>query len=124
MDNVNKDLVWDLTQLAFLTSFSGNPEKAIIIFEGLDVVYENNTGIKSGLAMSYFFSGKFKEAISLYRNNILITEPQNYDARCFLGMALWEVGEKEEAKNLVEDALKHGDEDVKIISQSFLDNMK
>jgi tetratricopeptide (TPR) repeat protein len=124
MDNTNKDLVWDLTQLAFLASFNGSPEKAIDIFEGLDLVYKNNTGIKSGLAMSYFFSGKFKKAISLYRNDILIAEPQNYDARCFLGMALWEEGEKEEAKNLVEDAFKHGDEDVKMISQSFLGNMK
>lgn len=125
MNNItNNDLIWDLTQLGFLASFMGLPKESLEIFEGLDAVYENNPGIKNGLGMCYVFAGKYKEAISLYRKQILITDSQNYEARCFLGMALWESGEKEEGRGLVEDALNNGGEDVKIICKTCLESMK
>lgn len=123
MVTTNKDLVWDLTQVGFLGAFGEYPEEALQVFEGLNAVYTDNLGVKNGLGMCFLFSGKFQEAIEVFRKDVLISDPHNYEARCFLGMALWETGEKEEAKSLVEDALKNGNEELKVISQSCLDSM-
>ena len=124
MVETNKELVWDLTQVGFLGAFGEHPQEALQVFTGLNAVYEDNLGVKNGLGMCYLFSGMFQEAISVFRKDVLIADPQNYEARCFLGMALWEIGEKEEARSLVEDALKNGNEELKVISQSCLDSMQ
>ncbi len=120
---MNKDLSWILSQIGFLGNFINLPEEALTIFEGLDAMNEENVGVKNALGMSYLFAGKFDDCIKVYRESVLIVEPQNYEARCFLGMALWEKGEKEEARRLLEDAYEHGDEDIKQISSSCLSSM-
>ena len=119
----NKDLVWEMTQIGFLGAFGEEQQEALQVFEGLNAIYDDNIGVKNGLGMCYLFSGMYQEAISIFRNEVLIAAPQNYEARCFLGMALWEVGEKEEAKNLVEDAYKNGNDEIKLICESCLETM-
>ena len=94
------------------------------MFKGLNAVYTDNLGVKNGLGMCFLFSGMYQEAISVFRKDVLIADPQNYEARCFLGMALWETGEKEEARSLVEDALKNGNAEIKEISRSCLESMQ
>lgn len=118
-DNLN----WVLSQLGSYAMFNNNLSQAIVIYEGLSAVNEGNSTIKESLGLAYVYSGRFKEATSIYREHILISDPQNYGAKAFLGIALWQLNKKEEAKGLLKDAYKNGDANTRQVSGAYLETV-
>lgn len=121
MNDVQQNLTWEISQLGFHAAFNQELPTAISIFEDINAAFEDDSGIKSGLAMVYVFSGKYEEAITLYRDDILENNPDDYSSKAFYGLSLCYTGDVEEGSSLLHDAHTNGDENAKEISQAYIE---
>ncbi len=117
----NENLTWEISQLGFLAAFNNELPTAISIFENINEAFEDDAGIKAGLAMVYVFSGKYEEAIPLYRDYILKNNEEDYSAKAFYGLSLCYTGSTDDGSAQLHDALANGDDNAKEISQAYID---
>jgi hypothetical protein len=111
-----------LSQVGYLACFKSDAKRSQLIMDGVSAIGREQIPIKIGVAVAGIYAGKYDEAINILRNNILVEDPNHMSAKCFLGIALTQKGQKADAKELFEEVVLHGNQDEKIIADAYLNN--
>lgn len=116
----NTELLQLMSEVGYLACFKGDVDRAQSIMDGVEAVGVEQTPIKMGVAISKLYSGQYDQAITILRDQVLVREPEHMSAKCFLGIALSQKGQKAEAKTLLEEVVKRGNQDESVIASAYL----
>jgi Flp pilus assembly protein TadD len=116
----NPELLRKLSEVGYLSCLKGNVAQGEIIMEGVHAMNEQSIPIKVGLAVARISASRYSEAVEILQNEVLSIEPDNMTAKCFLGIALTEMGNKTDARSYLGDVSEHGGEDEKKIAEVYM----
>jgi hypothetical protein len=117
---VSSELLQLLSQAAYLACFRGDSKHSQIIMDGVNAVGREQIPIKMGLAIIKVYAGQYKQAITILRDQILLEDPNHMTAKCFLGMALKQVGEKAASREMLEEVVIKGSKDERDLASAYL----
>lgn len=117
---VSSELLQTLSEVGYMACFRGDMTRSQVIMDGVNAIGIEQTPIKMGMAITKLYAGDYGQAIAILRDQVLAYEPQHMSAKCFLGIALSQVGEHGEAKVLFDDVIKHGNDDERSIASAYL----
>jgi hypothetical protein len=116
----SSELLQIMSEVGYLACFKGDVERSQVIMDGVNAIGVEQTPIKMGVAISKVYAGQYDQAIDILRDQILVREPEHMSAKCFLGIALSQKGQKAEAKELLEDVIRRGNQDESAIAAAYL----
>ena len=119
-DFSDPELLKKLSEVGYLSCLKGNIAQGEIIMEGVHAMNEQSIPIKVGLAIARISASRYGEAVDILQNEVLTEDPENMTAKCFLGIALTEMGNKMDARTYLGDVSQHGGEDEKKIAEVYL----
>ncbi|MEN9433087.1 MAG: hypothetical protein RLZZ422_676 [Pseudomonadota bacterium] len=114
------ELLQLLSEIGYMACFRGDVQRAKVIMDGVDAVGREQTPIKMGLAITRIYAGEYDTAINILRNQILASEPNHMSAKCFLGIALTQIGQQGEAQQLFKEVAAYGNADEQSIANAYL----
>ncbi|MBO0614429.1 MAG: hypothetical protein RL122_580 [Pseudomonadota bacterium] len=120
--NPDVELLRIMSQVGYLTCFRSDAKRSQLIMDGVSAIGREQIPIKIGVAVADLYAGRYDQAISILRDQILVEDPNHMSAKCFLGIALTQKGKKSDAKELFEEVAVHGNQDEKIIAVAYLNN--
>ena len=120
---ISTEMIQLLSQVGYLACFNGEIDKGKLIMDSVEANCSGQTAALVGVAISRIYAGQYDDAIRILKENVLVVEPDNMTAKCFLGMALSESGGTEEAIDLFNDIVEHGGEDDRTIASFYLAEM-
>jgi Flp pilus assembly protein TadD len=114
------ELLQVMSEVGYLACFKGDAGRSQTIMDGVQAIGAEQTPIKMGVAIARLYSGQYEQAIQIFRDQILSREPDHMSAKCFLGIALSQTGQKAEAQELLEEVAKRGNPDESAIASAYL----
>lgn len=109
---IKGDLLGKLARTASLASFFGFVEQTQTIFSGIGAIRPNNLDVLTNLAITEINAGNSKKAIEIIQNQVLNVEPENWTAKCFLGLALKQVDHNHQGNQTLQEVMAAiGDKD-------------
>lgn len=120
---VSTEMIQLLSQVGYLGCFNGDVEKGQLIMESVEENCKGQSAALVGVAISRIYAGHYADAIRILKEGVIAVEPDNLTAKCFLGMALSESGEIDEAIVLFEEIIEKGGEDDRTIASFYLAEM-
>lgn len=109
-----------LSEVGYMACLKGNVAQGEIIMEGVHAMNEESIPVKVGLAIARISASRYAEAVAILRDDVLKVDPDNMTAKCFLGIALTEMGNKADARDYLGDVSEHGDADEKKIAEVYM----
>lgn len=116
------ELLQLLSEVGYMACFKGDVQRAKVIMDGVEAAGKEQTPIKMGVAITRIYSGEYDKAISILRDDILASDSNHMSAKCFLGIALNQVGQQEEAQDLFREVSVHGNPDEQSIASAYLNS--
>ncbi|HIQ07618.1 MAG TPA: tetratricopeptide repeat protein [Thiotrichaceae bacterium] len=120
---ISTEMIQLLSQVGYLACFNGDVEKGQLIMDSVEENCRGQSAALIGVSISRIYSGQYEDAIRILKENVLVDEPENMTAKCFLGMALSESGGIDEAISLFKEIIEKGGEDDKTIASFYLAEM-
>jgi len=120
---ISTEIIQLLSQVGYLACFNGDVDKGQLIMDSVEENCNGQSAALVGVAISRIYAGQYDDAIRILKENVLTVEPDNMTAKCFLGMALSESGDVDEAMSLFNDIVENGGEDDRIIASFYLAEM-
>lgn len=121
MDEITSpDILKTLSEVGYMACLKGNVAQGELIMEGVYAMNEESIPVRVGLAVARISASRYAEAVDILENNVLSIEPDHMTAKCFLGIALTEMGNKADAKAYLGDVSEHGDVDEKNIAEVYM----
>ncbi len=120
---ISTEMIQLLSQVGYLACFNGDVDKGQLIMDSVEANCGGQSAALVGVAISRIYAGQYEDAIRILKENVLTDEPENMTAKCFLGMALSESGDVDEAIALFNDIIEHGGEDDRTIASFYLAEM-
>lgn len=121
--DISTELIQLLSQVGYLACFNGDVESGQRIMDSVELNCQGQPAALVGVAISRIYAGQYTEAIKILKESVVNKDPENMTAKCFLGMALSESGEVDEAIRLFEEIIEKGGEDDKTIASFYLAEM-
>ncbi len=109
-----------LSEVGYMACLKGNVAQGEIIMEGVHAMNEESIPVKVGLAIARISASRYAEAVAILQDEVLKVDPDNMTAKCFLGIALTEMGNKADARDYLGDVSEHGDADEKKIAEVYM----
>jgi Flp pilus assembly protein TadD len=94
-----------------------------MIMDSVEMNSDSHPSAMIGVAISRIYAGQYTEAVSTLKNKVLNVEPDNMTAKTFLGIALSESGESEEAFEIFKEVVANGNADNSAIASFYLGEM-
>ncbi len=116
------ELLQQLSQVGYMACFKGDAQRSQLIMDGVNAISVEQTPIKMGVAIAKIYAGHYDQAIYILRDQVLAGEPDHMSAKCFLGIALNQKGEKAAARELFEEVVRRGNKDESSIAAAYLNN--
>ncbi|MDD5394816.1 MAG: tetratricopeptide repeat protein [Thiothrix sp.] len=116
----SSELLQLMSEVGYLACFKGDVGRSQIIMDGVEAIGIEQIPIKMGVAIAKVYAGQYDQAIHILRDQVLLREPDHMSAKCFLGIALSQKGQKAEARELLEDVVKRGNPDESVIASAYL----
>ncbi|MCK5725546.1 MAG: tetratricopeptide repeat protein [Thiotrichaceae bacterium] len=120
---ISTEMIQLLSQVGYLACFNGDIEKGQLIMDSVEENCQGQSAALIGVSISRIYAGQYEDAIRILKEGVLVTEPENMTAKCFLGMALSESGGSDEAIAVFEEVIQKGGEDDKTIASFYLAEM-
>ncbi len=120
---ISTEMIQLLSQVGYLACFNGDVDKGQLIMDSVEANCNGQSAALVGVAISRIYAGQYEDAIRILKENVLTVEPDNMSAKCFLGMALSESGDIDEAIVLFNDIIQNGGEDDRTIASFYLAEM-
>ena len=111
-----------MSEVGYIACFGGDVKRSQLIMDGVNAVGIEQTPIKMGVAITKIYAGLYDQAVHILRDDILLKEPDHMSAKCFLGIALSQKGQRIEAKELFEEVVRRGNKDESSIAAAYLNN--
>jgi len=121
--DISTEMIQLLSQVGYLACFSGDIQSGQLIMDSVELNCKEQPAALVGVAISRIYAGQYPEAIKILKESVIDKDPDNMTAKCFLGMALSESGEVDEAIGLFEEIIDKGGEDDKTIASFYLAEM-
>ncbi|OQX15846.1 MAG: hypothetical protein BWK73_05550 [Thiothrix lacustris] len=109
-----------ISEIGYMACFAGQTKRSQVIMDGVSAIGIEQTPIKMGVAIIKIYAGYYEQAIAILRDDVLLNEPKHMSAKCFLGIALSQKGQKAEAKALFEEVIRLGNSDESSIAAAYL----
>lgn len=116
----SNELLQLLSEVGYLACFKGDNTRSQVIMDGVEAMGGEQTPVKMGVAITKVYAGDYEQAISILRDQILVREPGHMSAKCFLGIALSQTGQPDEARTLFEEVIQNGNQDERVIASAYL----
>ncbi|HIO91497.1 MAG TPA: tetratricopeptide repeat protein [Leucothrix mucor] len=120
---ISSDVIQLLSQIGYLACLNGDTANGQMIMDSVEMNSDGHPSAMIGVAISRIYAGQYMEAAQTLKNKVLNIEPDNMTAKTFLGIALTEAGETEEAFTLFRDIASNGDADNSAIASFYLGEM-
>ncbi len=120
---ISGDVIQLLSQIGYLACLKGDAHNGQMIMDSVEHYSSGHPSAMIGVAISRIYAGQYVDAISTLRNKVLNIEPDNMTAKTFLGIALSESGESEEAFSLFREIVTKGNADNRAIASFYLGEM-
>ncbi len=121
MDEITSpEMLKALSEVGYMACLKGNVAQGEIIMEGVHAMNEESIPVKVGLAVARISASRYAEAVTILQDEVLKADPGNTTAKCFLGIALTEMGNKADAKVWLGDVSEHGDADERKIAEVYM----
>lgn len=117
---VDAEMLKRLSEVGYMACLRGNVAHGEVIMEGVHAMNAESVPIRVGLAVARISASRYGEAVDILQNQVLTTDPDNMTAKCFLGIALTEMGRKSDAQGLLADVSQRGDADEKKIAEVYM----
>lgn len=117
---IRAELLRTLSQVGYMACFKGLIQEGQVIMDGIRAVRAQQVPVLVGVAIARISAGRYDEAIALLRDHVLTVEPEHMTAKCFLGLALKQVGRTSEGNRLLEEVGSQGNPDEQIIAKAYL----
>jgi len=111
-----------MSEIGYMACFSGDASRSQTIMDGVSAIGVEQIPIKMGLAITKVYGGLYDQAIKILRDDILVKEPEHMSAKCFLGIALIQKGQRAEARELLENVVQYGNKDESSIAAAYLNS--
>lgn len=118
----NTELLQSMAEIGYMACFKGDMNRSQAIMDGIDAISIQQNPVKISVAIVRLYAGRYDEAVSILRDQVLADEPDHMSAKCFLGIALSQKGQKLEAKELFQEVILRGNEDERNIASAYLNN--
>lgn len=102
---IKGNLLGKLARTGSLASFFGFVEQAQTIFSGISSVRPSNIDVLTNLAIMKINAGNSKEAVEIFQNQVLKVAPENWTAKCFLGLALKQVNHNHQGNQVLHEVI-------------------
>ena len=119
---ISGDVVQLLSQIGYLACLKGNVHDGQMIMDSVEMNSNSHPSTLIGVAISRIYANQYAEAIHTL-NNVLVIDPDNMTAKTFLGIALSESGESEDAFLLFKEIVEKGNADNRAIASFYLGEM-
>ncbi|HFC92578.1 MAG TPA: tetratricopeptide repeat protein [Leucothrix mucor] len=119
---IDSDVIQLLSQIGYLACLKGNVTDGQMIMDSVEINSDSNPAAMIGVAISRIYAGQYPEAARALKK-VLNTEPSNMTAKTFLGIALSESGESEEAFSLFKEVVASGNSDNRAVASFYLAEM-
>jgi Flp pilus assembly protein TadD len=120
---IDSDVIQLLSQIGYLACLKGDVANGQMIMDSVEMNSDRHPSAMIGVAISRIYAGQYTEAVSTLKNKVLNVEPDNMTAKTFLGIALSESGESEEAFALFREIVEKGNSDNRAIASFYLGEM-
>ncbi|MCK5895888.1 MAG: tetratricopeptide repeat protein [Cocleimonas sp.] len=120
---IDGDVIQLLSQIGYLSCLKGNVSNGQMIMDSVEMNSDSHPSAMIGVAISRIYAGQYTEAASTLKNKVLNIEPDNMTAKTFLGIALSESGDSEEALALFREIIAKGNADNRAIASFYLGEM-
>jgi Flp pilus assembly protein TadD len=120
---IDTDVIQLLSQIGYLACLKGDVASGQMIMDSVEMNSDSHPSAMIGVAISRIYAGQYTEAVSTLKNKVLSIEPDNMTAKTFLGIALSESGESEEAFELFREIVANGNADNSAIASFYLGEM-
>ncbi|MFK8067902.1 MAG: tetratricopeptide repeat protein [Gammaproteobacteria bacterium] len=117
--NIDATLLKTLSQIGYMACMKGMPNEGEMIMESLTGLKPQTPPIVLGLAFAKITLMKFTDAEKLIRE-VLANDANNLTAKCFLGITLFGLGDREQANVYFADIQANGNEDQKAIAVAYM----
>lgn len=120
---ISTEMIQLLSQVGYLACFNGDVDKGQLIMDSVEESCQGQSAALVGVAISRIYAGQYDDAIKLLKEKIIVNEPDNMTAKCFLGMALSESQKTDEAIVLFNEIIEKGGDDDRTIAHFYLAEM-
>jgi Flp pilus assembly protein TadD len=120
---IDGDVIQLLSQIGYLSCLKGDVTNGQMIMDSVEMNSDSHPSAMIGVAISRIYAGQYAEAASTLKNKVLNIEPDNMTAKTFLGIALSESGDSEEALVLFREIVAKGNADNRAIASFYLGEM-
>ena len=120
---IDSDVIQLLSQIGYLACLKGDVANGQMIMDSVEMNSDSHPSAMIGVAISRIYAGQYTEAVSTLKNKVLNVEPDNMTAKTFLGIALSESGESEEAFEVFKEVVANGNADNSAIASFYLGEM-
>ena len=120
---ISTEMIQLLSQVGYLACFNGDIDKGQLIMDSVEDYCSGQSAALVGVAISRIYAGQYSDAIRILKETVLVLEPDNMTAKCFLGMALSESGASDESIDLFNEIIEKGGDDDKVIASFYLAEM-
>lgn len=100
-----------LAQTGSLASFFGLAREAETILNGIYAVRFDNADVLLSVAINKINTAQRGEAIHILQNQVLKLDPENATAKCFLGLALKQIGYTHQSDKILHEVIASAADD-------------
>lgn len=120
---ITGNLLGKLAQAGSLASFHGLAREAETIVDGIHALRSDNADVLLSVAINKLNMAQLDDAIHILQDQVLKVEPENATAKCFLGLALKQIGYTYQSDKILHEVIAsttdENDSD-RALAQAFL----
>lgn len=120
---ISSELLKKLSQIGYMACMKGYVKEGGIIMDGVNGVRPDHPPILIGVAIARITAAQYQEAVDILKLKVLNQDPSNLTAKCFLGIALFELGDKKQAQLYFTEIMAKGDANHQAIAESYNQKM-
>jgi Flp pilus assembly protein TadD len=117
--DISSDLLKKLSQVGYMACMKGYTREGEMIMEGVKGVRPKQTPVLMGVAIARITAMRYQDAVDILQTDILSQDPDNLTAKCFLGIALFELGDKQQSDHYFSEVMEKGDASHQAIANSY-----
>lgn len=116
---INRSLLKNLSQVGYMACMKGYIKEGEIIMDAVKGARPKLSATLIGVAVARITARRYQEAVDILEVEVLGQDPDNMTAKCFLAMALFELGEEEKSEIYFSEVAEKGDDSHKEIAERY-----
>jgi Flp pilus assembly protein TadD len=119
MMEINGSLLRKLSQVGYMACMKGYIKEGEIIMDAVKGARPSLSATLIGVAIARITARRYQEAVDILKGEVLSQDPDNMTAKCFLAMALFELGEKAQSEEYFSEVAEKGSDSHKEIAERY-----